>query len=78
MPLYVLCPFFKYEKKKVFGCEAGVVRFPSYKHKKGFGMRFCCSWDFEQCQRYQRLMKEYEVKGNGIQEKQNKNTFKIG
>ena len=59
MPLYVLCPFFQTEKKQSLTCESGLMRFPSYKHKKRLMKKLCCSWDYEECKRYQKLMKEY-------------------
>jgi hypothetical protein len=72
MPFYALCPFFQYEKKQVVSCEAGVMHFPSYKHKARLMRKLCCTWDYEKCKRYQQRMKEYEVKENGIQKNQSK------
>lgn len=59
MPLYALCPFFLYETKKSMRCESGLMNFPSYKHKKRLMEKLCCRWDFENCKRYQQLMKKY-------------------
>lgn len=59
MPMYALCPFFLYEKSQKIGCEAGMMTFPSHRHKKKAMIRFCCAWNFENCKRYQRTMKKY-------------------
>lgn len=53
--------FFPIRKKQVVSCEAGVMHFPSYKHKARLMKKLCCTWDYEKCKKYQRLTKEYEV-----------------
>ena len=60
MPLYALCPFFLYEKKTMFACESGKMRFPSYERKKRCMETLCCSWQYEECKHYKQKMKEYE------------------
>lgn len=49
MPLYVICPFFLYEKKTTLGCEFKQLRFPTYGDKKTWMMNNCCTFDYEYC-----------------------------
>lgn len=73
MPIYAICPFFKYEKSKLISCEAGLMKFPSYRHMRTVSAIFCESFNYENCKRAQRLMKQYEEgKKNAIQEKTDK------
>ena len=58
MPLYALCPFFLYEKKNKFGCEAQVMQFSTSADKRAFMRTWCCSWDYSMCEIAKKHLKE--------------------
>lgn len=60
MPIYPICTFFKYEKKNFIACEAGNLHFPNHKGKRTLSANFCETFNYEECKRYQRLVKIYE------------------
>ncbi len=60
MPLYVICPFYMYDKTTTLGCEYKTMKFPTYKDKKAFMMNQCCTFDYEYCAYAMELMKKYK------------------
>lgn len=60
MGVYIVCPFFKFEKGKNVYCEAHTLKFKSYKGKKTLTANFCESFNYVNCKHAQKLTKKYE------------------
>lgn len=60
MPIYIVCPFFKYERSKSIYCEAHTLKFKSHKGKRTLTANFCESFNYVNCKHAQRLIKKYE------------------
>lgn len=62
MPFYAVCPYFKYEKKKMVGCEYNNIVFPEYEDKAVWMTNLCCSFDYKYCAHAKELEKKYTEK----------------
>ena len=60
MPIYAICPFFMCEKKNLIACEEGRLRFPNHTKKRTLSKKFCETFDYKTCKRYQRTLEKYE------------------
>lgn len=60
MPLYAICPFFKYEKSKTVGCEHRTIKFSTPEEKRLWMLNHCCSWDYECCNSAAVLLEKYK------------------
>ncbi len=70
MPLYAICPFFKYEKSKTIGCEYKTINFSTASDRRLWMLNHCCSWDYECCMNASKLMEQYEKKYKSQKNKQ--------
>lgn len=58
---YWCCPYWKYERKLKFICEAGTIHFFDRKAWSDYVERYCCDRNnWEKCTLAQSLNREYE------------------
>lgn len=59
MPLYAICPYFMYDKKKQIGCELKNISFPTAADKNAWMNNLCCTFDYNHCAQAIQLNQKY-------------------